>query len=182
MNTYPAPTATNGNQLGPTAPLVVCGRAERHEPRRHWRCARSKMVTSASMTCRGAMSFVRVQYVPGFKGQDVVLLAIDAAGASVFHSALNEAVRCGSSYLAVDGVTHEFLVRSGTAVIELGHGRAVWQLDDAVAAEITKDLGAIAEERSTGHYYVDIHSPAETLMISCGEYPPEFFDQFAAMP
>ncbi|GJJ22532.1 MULTISPECIES: response regulator transcription factor [Mycolicibacterium] len=29
MNTYPARTATNGNQLGPTAPLVVCGRAER---------------------------------------------------------------------------------------------------------------------------------------------------------
>lgn len=46
MNTYPAPTATNGNQLGPTAPLVASGRAERHELLLYWRCARSKMVTS----------------------------------------------------------------------------------------------------------------------------------------
>lgn len=112
-------------------------------------------------------------------GDDVVLLAFDDAGVPIFHAALSDALLRGSSELKHSGVTHEFRVQTGAADIELSDNHVVWRLDRNIAAEISEYLAAHGEAKHTGHQYVDIHTPAETLVISFDEYPPEFLRRVA---
>ncbi|OMC03318.1 hypothetical protein A5733_24750 [Mycobacterium sp. NS-7484] len=120
------------------------------------------------------MSFIHVQFLPEFMlGDDVVMLAMDTAGAAVIHAALNDAVQHGRSRLEHDGVIHEFRIQSGAADIEQVEGRIEWLLDRAAAVEILDDLATPADH--PGHQYVDIHTPTSTLVLSYDEYTPEYF-------
>jgi hypothetical protein len=122
------------------------------------------------------MSFIHAQFLPRFMlGEDVVMLAMDTAGAAVFHAALSDAVERGWSQLEHDGVTHEFRMEVGAADVQLGDQRVEWRLDKATAIEILEDLGASSDE--PGHHYVDIRTPAQTLVLSYDEYTPEYFEQ-----
>jgi thiol-disulfide isomerase/thioredoxin len=60
------------------------------------------------------------------------------------------------------------------AQTHLGPTRVAWRLDHAKAAEISEDLAALScprdSDRTAGHFYVDMTSPAETLVISRDEY------------
>ncbi|WP_458319999.1 hypothetical protein [Mycolicibacterium brisbanense] len=123
------------------------------------------------------MSFIRVLYAAEFKGEDVVLLAMDAAGVPIVHSALSEAVRRGSSELRHDGVIHEFRLQTGAADIRLGTQHVLWLLDCALAVTITEYLAAHGETNKPGHHYVDIDTPAETLVLSYDEYSREFLER-----
>ncbi|MCV7068492.1 hypothetical protein H7H51_27285 [Mycolicibacterium farcinogenes] len=76
------------------------------------------------------MSFIHAQFLPEFMlGDDVVMLAMDTAGAAVVHATLHDAVQHGWSQLEHNGVTHEFRMESGAADVELGDGRVEWRLD-----------------------------------------------------
>lgn len=124
------------------------------------------------------MSFIRAQFLPEFMlGDDVVMLAMDTAGAAVVHATLQDAVQHGWSQLEHDGVTHEFRIESGAADVELGDDRVEWRLDRATAVEILDDLTAPADH--AGHHYVDIHTPASTLVLSYDEYTPDYFEREA---
>ncbi|MED5815297.1 hypothetical protein VST63_23300 [Mycolicibacterium sp. 050232] len=122
------------------------------------------------------MSFVHAQFLPEFMlGDDVVMLAMDTAGAAFIHAALNDAVQHRCSQLEHDGVTHEFRIEAGAADIELGNGRVEWRLDRSTAVEILDDLAEPTDH--AGHRYVDIRTPASTLVLSYDEHTPEYFEQ-----
>ncbi|PND57134.1 hypothetical protein CRM90_13400 [Mycobacterium sp. ENV421] len=114
------------------------------------------------------MPIVRVNFVPGFYlGDDAVLLTLDGSGVDLMKSAIDEARASSSSLLLHDGIRQEFVIEPGTAAIELQPTHVVWQFDTAKAAEIADNLAALG---AAGHFYVDITSPAETLLISRDEY------------
>jgi hypothetical protein len=116
------------------------------------------------------MSIIRVEFAPDFRGEDVVLLAMDGAGVATFVTALKDAERHGSSQLQHGGVTHEFLIQADEAAIDLDDIRVVWRFDPAKAVEIVEDLDVLAKAGSPGHHYVDISKPTNTLVLSRDEY------------
>jgi hypothetical protein len=116
------------------------------------------------------MNIIRVLLAPEFRGEDVVLLAMDGAGVTTFMTALRDAEQRGSSELAHDGVIHRFVIQVGAAGIELGEDRVVWRLDHAKAAEILKGLTVMTSNDGPGHNYVDIATPTNTLVLSRDEY------------
>jgi hypothetical protein len=116
------------------------------------------------------MTIIRVELAPEFRGEDVVLLAMDGAGVTTFISALRDAGQRGSAELEHGGLTHEFVIQAGAADIELGEDRVVWRLDHAKAVEIVEDLTAMSRNDVPGHDYVDIATPTETLVLSRDEY------------
>jgi hypothetical protein len=66
------------------------------------------------------MTIIRDEFAPEFMwGDDVVLLAMDGAGVAAFAAALKDAERQGTSQLHHGGVTHDFLIQSGEADIDL---------------------------------------------------------------
>jgi hypothetical protein len=116
------------------------------------------------------MNIIRVELAPEFRGEDVVLLAMDGAGLNTFITALGDANQRGSSQLEHDGVTHQFVMQVGAADIELGENRVVWRLDHAKAVEIVEDLAVMRNNDRPGHNYVDISTPTNTLVLSRDEY------------
>jgi hypothetical protein len=85
------------------------------------------------------MTIIRVEFAPDFRGEDVVLLAMDGAGVVAFAAALKDAAEQGSSQLQHGGVTHEYLIQADAADIDMDDIRVVWRLDPAKAAEIIED-------------------------------------------
>ncbi|WP_445169281.1 hypothetical protein ACTXG7_08145 [Mycolicibacterium sp. Dal123E01] len=121
------------------------------------------------------MAVVRVNFLPEFYlGDDALLLTLDGDGAELFKSAVEEARINRSARLLHSGVAHEFRIELGASRVELTPERVVWRLDDAKAAEIAEDLATLSashdERKAAGHFYVDMTSPAETLVISRDEY------------
>ena len=117
------------------------------------------------------MSIIRVNFLPEFDyGDDAVLLTMDGAGVDIFRAALNDAIESGSSRLDHDGVTHIFQIRASAADIDLEKTRVVWQLDLATARELELDLDVLSNEGGAGHNYVDMSTPAPTLVVSRDEY------------
>lgn len=117
------------------------------------------------------MSIIRVEFAPGFNlGDDVVLLAMDTDGVKEFTSALQAALECGSGQLQHGGFAHQFLIKPGDSEVEVSGPRVVWRLDQAKASEVIADLVALGDGGRPAHQYVDISSPADTLVLSCDEY------------
>jgi NADPH-dependent 2,4-dienoyl-CoA reductase/sulfur reductase-like enzyme len=116
------------------------------------------------------MMIIRAEFAPDFRGDDVVLLAMDGAGVAGFAAALKDAQRQGSSQLLLGGVTHEFVIAADEADIDLDDIRVVWRLDPAKAVEIIEDLDELSSGDRPGHHYVDISNPTDTLVLSRDEY------------
>jgi hypothetical protein len=116
------------------------------------------------------MNVIRVELAPEFRGEDVVLLAMDGAGVNTFLTALIDAEHRGVSQLEHDGVTHQFVILAGGADIELGGSRVVWRLDHAKAAEIVDCLTVMSNDDRPAHNYVEISTPTHTLVLSRDEY------------
>jgi hypothetical protein len=117
------------------------------------------------------MNAIRVKRVSEFKGEDVVLLAMDHAGLDTFLAALIQAEQQGSSQLQHRGRFHDFVIEAGTADIELDDDRVVWRLDHTKAVEIIEKLNVLSSSGHPGHHYVDdMFSPAPTLLLSRDEY------------
>ena len=116
------------------------------------------------------MNIIRAELAPEFRGEDVVLLAMDGAGVTTFLTALSDAERRETSQLEHDGVTHEFVMQAGAADVELGENRVVWRLDHAKAAEMIEALTVMRDSDGPGHNYIDISAPTNTLVLSRDEY------------
>ncbi|MGH3958653.1 hypothetical protein [Mycobacterium sp.] len=117
------------------------------------------------------MSVIRINFLTEFYyGDDAVLLTMDGAGVDQFRAALSDADADGSSRLEHDGVTHEFRIEPGAADLDLEETHVVWRLDHVKAVEIINDLAVLSEKGRDGHQYVDISTPAQTLVVSRDEY------------
>ena len=66
------------------------------------------------------MNIICVEPAAEFRGDDVVLLAMDGAGLGSFLHALRDAEQRGSSLLEHDGVTHHFVTEVGGARYRTG--------------------------------------------------------------
>jgi len=121
------------------------------------------------------MSVVRVNFLPEFYlGDDAVLLTLDGSGVDKMKDAMDEARKNRSARFLHKGVAQEFHIEPGAATVDLSPTRVVWRLDPAKAAEISENLVALSapidSSKTAGHFYVDMTSPAETLVISRDEY------------
>jgi len=117
---------------------------------------------------------IHVELVPELDfGYDAVLLAMDDLGVDAFLAPLRQAEQQGSSRLEHGGMTHEFFIEADAANIELYDDRVVWRFDHSTAVEIIEMLTAMKQQSGAGHYYVDIATPAHTLVISRNEYPSQ---------
>lgn len=117
------------------------------------------------------MNAIRIKRVSEFKGEDVVLLAMDRAGLDTFLAALTQAEQQGSSHLQRRGRVHDFVIEAGAADIELDDDRVVWGLDHTRAVEIIEKLKVLSSSGHPGHHYVDdMFSPAPTLVLSRDQY------------
>ncbi len=116
------------------------------------------------------MSVLRVLHLPDFHfDDDAVLVALDAAGLDVLTAAVEQALTHGDSRIEHAGQTHHFVVQAGAADVELHDDRTQWLLDRATMTEIIDKLAAL-KNGDSGHHYVDIATPASTLVLSLGEY------------
>lgn len=117
------------------------------------------------------MNVIRVNYLPRFDyGHDAVLLTLDGPGLDTFRAALDDALQRGSSRLEHDSVTHEFIICAGAADVILTPTHVTWRLDTAKADEISLDLTVLSKKGRAGHNYVDMATPAPTLVVSRDEY------------
>jgi hypothetical protein len=115
------------------------------------------------------MAVIRVELAREFRGEDVVLLAMDADGVDSFLTAITRAEQHGAWRLDHGGMIHEFLIEAGAADIDLQDDRVVWRLGRAKAVEMIEKLTALTAP-GPGHHYVDISKPTCTLVLSCDEY------------
>ena len=115
------------------------------------------------------MSEIRAELVPDFRGETVVLLAMDSDGLDAFRSALARAAQ-QPSQLTHDGTIHEFAIEDGNAVVELQAGHVTWRFARSKLAEVVEKLDAMKAAPGPCHHYVYISSPAETLVLSRDEY------------
>ncbi len=122
------------------------------------------------------MSVIRVNYLPAFHfGDDAVLLTLDRSGVDEFRAAMVSGARHGSATLEHGGVVHDVRIEPGAAHIDITATHVVWRLDPAKATEISVGLAALGDESGSGttvgaHFYVDVASPVDTLVVSRDEY------------
>jgi len=117
------------------------------------------------------VSIIRVTHLPNFHlGEDAVLLAMDTAGLDALTAALEQTRKHGAWRLEHQQHTHHLRVQAGAADLELHDDRTEWQLDPARITEMTDKLAAMRNSAGPCHHYVDISTPADTLVLSLGEY------------
>ena len=118
------------------------------------------------------MAAIRVELMPEFKGEDVVLVAVDGDGLDAVRSALVEVGQRGGHPLSVEiaGRRMVFDTRPGEARVDLGTPVPTWTFSRAKIDEIVDKLDAMRASPVPCHNTVDIDSPVETLFLSKDEY------------
>ena len=74
------------------------------------------------------------------------------------------------------GATHIFAIQDGRADVELQKGCATWRFSPSKLAEVLEKLDAMKASPGPCHHYVDVSSPAETLVLSRDAYVSRFKD------
>src|SRR5436309_1068866 len=112
-----------------------------------------------------AMSEIRVQLTPEFKGGTVVLLAMDADGLDAWRSALARAEQnVGAlSTLIHAGMIHKFAIKGEESSVDLQDKQVTWQFSRSKSGEILEKLDTMKASLVPCHHYVDISAPVETL-------------------
>jgi hypothetical protein len=119
------------------------------------------------------MAVIRVKMIPGFYfGDDAVLLAADREGMEAFERALSATAKKERvpPHIMASGASHEFHIGGSDAQVQLEEGRVIWRLSEEKASDILDMLAGLKASIGPGHQYVDIDSPAETLILSQEEY------------
>jgi hypothetical protein len=130
-------------------------------------------LAAAEIVNQSAACIVRVALLEAFDyGDDAVLAAMNDRGLDALLQALSQAREHGSATLHCDGRTHTFAVEIGAADIQLHDGcddLVHWQLNPATILEMIEML-TVMKGHGLCHNYVDIVTPATTLVLSVDEY------------
>jgi hypothetical protein len=110
------------------------------------------------------MNIIRAELAPEFRGEDVVLLAMDDAGVTTFLTPLRDAGQRGASQL--EQTNNASPIRAAQLILNSAK-IVVWRLDHAKAAEIVEDPAVMSNNDRPGHNYVDISSPTKTSLAFC---------------
>ncbi|MBF9317639.1 hypothetical protein [Mycobacteroides chelonae] len=104
-------------------------------------------------------------------GDPATLVEGDQEGMRLFACALQSARDNGHAIFEGEGgIRHRIEERNGAATITLGQYGAVWQLDSSKLDELLALVDPLTADRTSGHQYLDIKSPTETLVISVKEF------------
>ncbi len=119
------------------------------------------------------MAVIRVKMISGFHlGDDAVLLAADGEGIEAFERALSATTRKQDvpPQLIASGTRHEFHIGGSDARVQFVDGRVIWRLSEEKASEILDMLAPLKVSMGPAHQYIDLDSPAQTLILSKEEY------------
>ncbi len=121
------------------------------------------------------MSTVRVTLMPAFHyGDDAVLVTLDGEGARALHATIAAATGETPVRAQHGDVIHDVRIEPGAATIDITTAAVRWHLDAATARDILTALAALsaprADGRTAGHMYIDLQSPADTLVLSRDEH------------
>jgi len=116
------------------------------------------------------MSTIEIELIPEFKGERVMLLAMDRDGLVAVRTALTEAQYGLASIAASGTVEMEFRSEPDQAAIDLDAMPAIWRLSPKKIDEIVEKLDAMEVFPGPCHHYVDIATPAKTLVLAKDEY------------
>lgn len=116
---------------------------------------------------------VRVALLDAFHyGDDAVLVAMNPAGLDALTAALHEALARQVSRLNCGGRAHTLQSHAGSNDIYLRDNRddqVLWRLDPTTMREMIDKLDGM-KGHGLCHNYVDITTPASTLVLSVDEY------------
>jgi hypothetical protein len=116
------------------------------------------------------MTIFRVGFFAGYDdGYDAVLVGADRDGMRMLQSAVRSARDNGSASFEFDTIKHHIVRQDGAADIELGPQNVVWRFDDAALAEMLDLIEPLVDIIKPAHNYLDLNSPAETLILSVDE-------------
>jgi hypothetical protein len=116
------------------------------------------------------MAIFRIGFFAGYDdGYDAVLVGADRDGMRMLQSAARSARDNGSASFEFDTIKHHILRQGGAADIELGPQNVVWRFDDAALAEMLDLIEPLVDIIKPAHNYLDLNSPAETLILSVDE-------------
>jgi len=116
---------------------------------------------------------IKVELADEFKGETVMLLAMDRVGLEIFASVIAKAAAQDdqrSVELLNSGTIHRFVTAHGDAEINLAPKRVTWRFSKEKMIEVMGKLQSMAITRRSCHHYVDISGPVDTLVLSLDEY------------
>jgi hypothetical protein len=120
---------------------------------------------------RTDMTIFRIGFFSGFDcGYDAVLASADRDGMRMFQSAVRSAHEAGEGTFELHGIQHQIIRQDRAADIELGSPTVVWRFDETQLAEILDMAVRLTNVAHPAHNYLDLNSPAETLILSVDEY------------
>lgn len=131
------------------------------------------MTTDPRTATQPQPCIVRVALLAAFHyGEDAVLAAMNATGLEALSAALRDAQVQQVSHMTCDGRIHTFQSHVGAADIYLHDNcddHVLWRLDPTTIQEM---IGMLTGMKGNGlcHNYVDITTPASTLVLSLDEY------------
>lgn len=115
---------------------------------------------------------IRVELAREFKGESVVLLAMDSSGVTALRKLLEAAGNKGRATAALndEAVSLVALVRDGPNTIGLHETEIVWCLPAKKLSEVIQKIRAMEATSGPCHHYLDLSSPAGILVLSKEEY------------
>jgi hypothetical protein len=117
------------------------------------------------------MTIFHVGFFSDFdEGYDAVLVGADREGIRMLQSAVRSAHDNGTASFEFDTITHHIVRQDGAADIELGPQTVVWRFGDAQLIEMLDLIEPLVDIIKPAHNYLDLNSPAETLILSVDEY------------
>jgi hypothetical protein len=118
------------------------------------------------------MATFRVGFFSDFDcGDDVVLVDADRNGMRMFQSAVRCAHEDGAASFEIEKIKHQIVRQDGAADIEFGSHTVVWRFDDVKLVELLNLIEPLVDAIKPAHNYLDdLHSPAETLILSVDQY------------
>jgi hypothetical protein len=118
------------------------------------------------------MASIKIEIVHEFKGDTVLLVAMDQDGLRCLLSTIIDAEIGNNSpqKCIIMGIENIFINKSEAADIELGDKQVRWLLSQEKQKEIINKLIEMNKLGSPCHNYVDISTPVSTLFLAVGEY------------
>ena len=118
------------------------------------------------------MARIRIQLVPEFKGDTVILVTMDGSGLDCLKNALGKAVLQNSATCEATSEAPEQAISMSDrgAFISVGRGKITWILTPEKALEVIDKLEGMRSEPAPNHNFVDIDGDAPVLYLSKNEY------------
>ena len=117
-----------------------------------------------------SMSIINVDRRDDFRGDDVVLLAMDDEGVIEVLKAIREAMSSGGPIYLRGALHHELRIEAGRSDLLLTESGVTWCFSEPKYAEVVSKLEAMVALGRASHQYVDIAAPVPTLVLSMNEY------------